>query len=582
MKFKWIGIRNFKSYGDYDTKLNLDYNGILFLVGENGSGKTTFLDAILYAIYGKTSSNVDEIINRTIRKGCKVGFCFEINNDEYKILRFREDKNHGNNIFLFKNEENITLRKINDTQKRILEIIQIPYKTMISSILFSSELYVSFLRSAYSKRLNILENLLSINELEKYQKNIHNSRKPILEELRDLDKEKIKTNTEIDTLDRTIKEYERTIKNKIKEIEEKIEKKKKEKKVIINNTDNKIILEIEKNDKYLEWKKETNEILNNISILEVKKENIDNYLLEIKHLETATKCPTCKQEIKNINKASILEKIEAIKNKIKEIKKQNKKLDKEINNLKKEIKEEPEKSIYDIKKLQKMKLIKDNQDKIISNLDNDIFLLEENKKNIFSNNYFEKNKQKVSRLNKKKNIIEKKYEEKNNEKKHYDIMVGLFSNNDSSIKKNIIEDRIDFFNNKINFYLPIFFEKNIKITFDKNLVETILINGKETSFDTFSSGEKMRIELTIAFSLFSLVRVFFHTPINLLVFDELLDQNLDKSGTEKVLEVIDNLSENSSIIIISHNDSYNESYVNSNKIFIYKNKDGFSKIKDKE
>ena len=161
-------------------------------------------------------------------------------------------------------------------------------------------------------------------------------------------------------------------------------------------------------------------------------------------------------------------------------------------------------------------------------------------------------------------------------------MVGLFSNNDSSIKKNIIEDRIDFFNNKINFYLPIFFEKNIKITFDKNLVETILINGKETSFDTFSSGEKMRIELTIAFSLFSLVRVFFHTPINLLVFDELLDQNLDKSGTEKVLEVIDNLSENSSIIIISHNDSYNESYVNSNKIFIYKNKDGFSKIKDKE
>ena len=582
MKFKWIGIRNFKSYGDYDTKLNLDYNGILFLVGENGSGKTTFLDAILYAIYGKTSSNVDEIINRTIRKGCKVGFCFEINNDEYKILRFREDKNHGNNIFLFKNEENITLRKINDTQKRILDIIQIPYKTMISSILFSSELYVSFLRSAYSKRLNILENLLSINELEKYQKNIHNSRKPILEELRDLDKEKIKTNTEIDTLDRTIKEYERTIKNKIKEIEEKIEKKKKEKKVIINNTDNKIILEIEKNDKYLEWKKETNEILNNISILEVKKENIDNYLLEIKHLETATKCPTCKQEIKNINKASILEKIETIKNKIKEIKKQNKKLDKEINNLKKEIKEEPEKSIYDIKKLQKMKLIKDNQDKIISNLDNDIFLLEENKKNIFSNNYFEKNKQKVSRLNKKKNIIEKKYEEKNNEKKHYDIMVGLFSNNDSSIKKNIIEDRIDFFNNKINFYLPIFFEKNIKITFDKNLVETILINGKETSFDTFSSGEKMRIELTIAFSLFSLVRVFFHTPINLLVFDELLDQNLDKSGTEKVLEVIDNLSENSSIIIISHNDSYNESYVDSNKIFIYKNKDGFSKIKDKE
>jgi DNA repair exonuclease SbcCD ATPase subunit len=135
---------------------------------------------------------------------------------------------------------------------------------------------------------------------------------------------------------------------------------------------------------------------------------------------------------------------------------------------------------------------------------------------------------------------------------------------------------IPAFNESINIYLPYFFDDKVSVIFDKDLVETIILNGEQVSFNEFSSGEKMRFELSISISLFLLVKTFFSSSIGFIVFDEILDMNIDDEGIKGVLNIIDTLSESNSVIVISHRDQYKNYF--QNKVYIYKDESGFSGI----
>ena len=582
MVFNKIIIKNFKSYGDYDTIIDLNNKGALFIIGNNGAGKSAFVDAILYAIYGRTPSAVDEIVNRTTGKNCKVALSFIVNADEYRIIRFRNDDDYYNGLFFFKNKENLTLRKVNDTQKLILDTVQILYTTMINSVLFSSELYTSFLRSTTGKRLSILENLLSIKEIEKYQRYVFDLRKGIVERLNFFNNNRDRKLAELNTLTRTLEEYSSSAKDNIRMINGEIKHRESQKKEILKTKSVEVDIDEEFNciKRYNETSSNNNNIRLNIKLLENKKENVVRLKKEKKDIEKELinkDCPLCKQEI--INSEDFVTTLKLKLNKlnvyIEKIISDNIKIDKKIMLEKEKIGDLilPQ---YDEKELNKLKLVKEKYDKIINKVDSDINLLKEKINLVYDRNFINNNKNKIKILNKEIDVLKEQVKEIKYEKNHYDVLGDLFSNNKNSIKKIIIEERIGYFNNRINFYLPIFFDKNVKIMFDKNLNEKIYVNNMETSFGSFSSGEKMRIELSVAFSLFSLVRMFFHVPINLLIFDELLDHSLDKIGVEKVLEVINNLSKDSSVIIISHNQNYTENYLN--KIFIYKDNNGYSRL----
>ena len=134
---------------------------------------------------------------------------------------------------------------------------------------------------------------------------------------------------------------------------------------------------------------------------------------------------------------------------------------------------------------------------------------------------------------------------------------------------------ISFFNESINFYIPFFFNKEIKIEFDKDLNETINYDNKVVSFKSFSAGGKTRLEIATAFALFNLSKTFFSSDTNLLVFDEILDMNLDSFGFEAVVEVIKGMAENS-IFIISHQEAIKDSF--DDVIRIEADENGFSKI----
>ena len=133
------------------------------------------------------------------------------------------------------------------------------------------------------------------------------------------------------------------------------------------------------------------------------------------------------------------------------------------------------------------------------------------------------------------------------------------------------------FNEKINTFLPFFFDDEIEIKFDKNLNDSIMFRGKEADFEELSSGEKTRAELCVIFSLYFMVQSLFGCGTNLLVVDELLDRGLDAKGIKASKCILDDISKESSVFVVTHRDDLKEMF--NSVLTVYKDGDGFTRTK---
>lgn len=703
MKPLYITLKNYKRYGDYETTLDLSQDSVQLIVGKTGSGKTSFVDAIIWCLYGKSTCNVDDVVNRQSGKDCKVEFGFTINNDEFCITRYRKHKDFGNDVLLFKNKKNITPTKKIEVQNLIEEITGITKQALISSVIFSSEIYISFMRSkGLSDRIKIFENILNLKEINKWAEEIKKLKKPIEDRYNKIKETINKVDYGISSIEDNINDYKITSKNKLIEfknqkelLKENIEKYKKEIKQL-QEVD--INFEIEKTKLYKE-NKEKNEIIENeikeIEIIDIESEvlklnNIKNKIeeneeilnnndinkieennknkekcskleLELNSLKEEdlsklkkeflkiekdleqlkeNKCPTCFQKLPDDNnlKEKYINELKEIKKEIEEkeennnkIKKEKERIQKEIDDLNikkfnytieelnninyklktdKERKNELEENIINTEKLNKTNIERINKlkeqkieineipkyeieyleklneqinninENIIDN-ENEIKTIDNKASSIYDKNYIKGLEEKIKKLEieKKKNITMKSNKEK--ELIHYEYLLKLFSNKGMGIKKDIIGRMINVFNSKVNYFLPIFFadEKEIiKIEFDNSLNDIITVDNEEVNFDTFSSGEKTRMELAVAFSLFALVKMFFSSSASFVVFDEILDGNLDENSLDKVLGVVEEYGKTNTVLVISHRKELMDKF--SNHIEISKDKNGFSKVNE--
>jgi DNA repair exonuclease SbcCD ATPase subunit len=717
MKFNFLEFKNYRSYGDYTTRIDLNDLDATILIGENGSGKTSFIEAIIWCVYGRSLVNMDDVINRKSKKDCKVEVCFSIGNNVYSIIRFRKHSLHNDDLLFFKNKDDISKSKKPDTQALIEETIGINYNALVSSIIFSSEFYTSFLRSTQSTRLDIFENVLALQEIKKYSKIIKTFIDPIEENITETKTKDLLLNEKINNLNENINEYkERTKKNLIAiklekdklekdklELESKIKrlesinieseiKKVKEYEEIIkyNFSIRQQLSSIEKIDiqplttKLFEEKVKLEELkeisvneelekinkhnkikneyaINHLTMSSLKKDLIDVVSFE-KEIEKNKKeisslekekqkiiddknlCPTCGQEIKedltlkliskkendikikneiiknvnekleeakiknqeinikikNLDKNIIIpdnskyeeEFLKNISNKIKKSEeliykyqteieykqKEKESIDKKVKELENSVKDVPEKPFMSIEDLSSLSVETNEIKKEIEAKNNNLNILSERAKTLYDKSYVEELNVKISELENAVVLVKKEIKNLENELNHYDFLYSLFSNKSFGVKKYIINKVIDSFNENINYYLPFFFEDEVEITFDKDLNDTILLNKKEVSFMSFSSGEKTRLDLAVSFALFMMAKTFFSSETNLLVFDEILDMNLDEKGVNSVLNIVDSLSKNNSVFVISHRDEYKEHF--SKQLYISK-EDGFSKMRQR-
>jgi len=718
MRFNYVKWQNFKSYGDYVTIVFLNNIETKLITGDNGSGKTSFVDAIIWCLYGRSLSAIDEVVNRDVGKNCKVEVEFEIGQNSYNIVRYRNHDDFGNKLLFYLNSaDDLTKRNINETQNKIMEVLQIPYYAMVASLIFSSEVYVSFLRAKNSERLRVFDGILNLRVIGSYYDTVRKLRKPAQDKIAILVRENENKNSAMESLKINVKNYIAGVKNTLQRLVDKknlleeekenieirlgtilhidhikeLEKNEEHKKIIefnkkideeIQEEDKKIygldelfsslsekkshleklekidiVGEIQDNEEYNHALNHNQEIENRILILqkelsdlshieekiEMLSDKVEKISLEITKINQNI-CPTCKQKIdldlslklihereikfskftdekkkaiaehqntrmKNVHLKSQIEKLLQQKLTVPEIPKYDMDflnnlertktkvtesivlLDKDIasrNNFNEEINnrisklksqlytEIPEKPEHNVEFLRNIKEQVESLKNRIDEIEKEKLIIKEKAKSTYDENYLKTTNKEIGDIESFLEENSEKLKKIKGEDFHYSVLQNIFSNKEDGLKKIIISRMIALFNERINFYLPLFFNREISIHFDKNLIEDIKLGNKEVSFSTFSSGEKTRLDLAISFSLFMLVKSFFSSTINLLIFDEILDKNLDKAGVSAVLEIIENLSKNNCIFVISHRYEYKEFF--NNQIQIFKDKDGFSKL----
>jgi exonuclease SbcC len=308
MKFKEISLRNFFSYGDSPEKLDLSQPGLYLVLGKNGQGKSSILDGICFALFGKVTKNVNlpNIVNEQIGKNCCTSLSFEINGINYFIDRYRKHDKYHDNVKVYihdKKEENL-ISKSNktDTQELINNLINFTYKSFISAVMMSQESVSSFLEADPNKKKEIIENILQLEIMTKYHWIAQQKRKKLKHEIEILDieyktlesnKENIKQSM-IDYVN-SCKDLKKEAKNKIIKLEEKL------------NKINEVNIEEEKNKilkvKKLEQKLETKQIdyrraLDDINPL---RNELDSY--ETAMLEFNGFIKTNNNSKKNLNKS---------------------------------------------------------------------------------------------------------------------------------------------------------------------------------------------------------------------------------------------------------------------------------------
>lgn len=723
MKFKKITIENFKSIGTNPVVVNLDFNNTTLLTGSNGVGKTSITEAIVWCIYGVTKLKADNVVNKTVGENTKVELEFTENNKNYVITRYRKHRVHKNNVYIFENGENISLKNQADNQELIQKIVGIDPRAFMSSIVLSSETYKQFLRETNSVRLQIFESVFSLRELNDFKKYTLQKIKLLDSQITTKNNELVSVSSYNEADTNTLRAYKENYDNQIEKLNAQItlykmnlakceedlkndseidfdaemkkaveyqakltvyenDKKNLDKMMgLISSYDSQISeleskqLDYEKTlndysvDFFKEELKKTTEYEKNIktaedikskisevdNLVKINNAKIDSLQKEINskvsekddanrqldNIKTSI-CPTCGHTLDEHKGGELKKKYSDIISRLKEdiesleddkdyLGEQIGILNSQIKGLKEELSgidiAKPKYSQQEIKFLaQKYKEANDNKDIIVSqiaekerelfelkqkikvsatippvydgytvewlnenkskqvklaseieSLKSQIAVAEKMKETAFDRNYVQKLMTSIKERN---TIIERLNSEifsYRKEMSQYQVLDDIFSNGDNGFKKYFINKTIDMFNNKINTFLPFFFDDEIEIKFDKNLNESITFRGKETDFEELSSGEKTRAELCVIFSLYFMVQSLFGCGTNLLVVDELLDRGLDEKGIKASKSILDDISKESSVFVVTHRDDLKELF--SSVLTVYKDGDGFTRTK---
>lgn len=218
MKYiKSVSIKNFFSYGPQETVIDLSGNGITNISGVNGVGKSTIIEAMLFALYGKTrQEKVSDVVNRSVGKDCKVSVEFVGDDDEvYKVLRYRAHTTHKDKVYLFKGDKDISSKNTSDTNEQIIDYFGMPYVAFVNSTVFSTEFYSNFFAANNTDRLNIFENILSLKEISYFYEEV----KKIIKEIEEVEIEsKMKyteSNTKVEAAQENLDTYNKQAKEKL-------------------------------------------------------------------------------------------------------------------------------------------------------------------------------------------------------------------------------------------------------------------------------------------------------------------------------------------------------------------------------
>ena len=542
--FKQISWRNFLSTGDQPTIISLDKSATTLIIGENGSGKSTILDALTFGLFGKPfrSINKSQLINTINEKGLIVEIDFSIGNKKFLVRRGIKP-----NIFEILQDGKLLdqLANIRDYQEYLEKVIlKLNYKSFTQIVLLGSSTFEPFMQLKQSDRRAIVEDLLDIQIFSSMNSILKQKNSELKNDMGTLEIEKGLHNQNIkiqeDYIKRLQEDSQSVISQKEKEITQFESKRKTATDTMaalnseIGTLGKKMLNEDSAKKKSSEYEKVQSQI-------ELKLHNAEK---ELEFYENNSTCSTCKQVIDDEFKK---EKLIDISKKIDDKKDGLDKLQSEIDSLGKTLKEYREIGENLVEKHKELVVIQSKIDSIGDNI-------ERTQKEITSL----KNKKKLDNSVEdelevlKENLEEcmRDYVELCDRKKLHEYAHELLR--DSGIKTKIIRQYVPIINKYMNKYLNDL-DFLINFSIDENFNETIQSQYRdEFSYASFSEGEKMRIDLALLFTWRQVAKLKNSVNTNLLIMDEVFDSSLDAEGTDAFLKIINSMDVNTNVFVISH------------------------------
>ena len=565
--FEKVRWKNFLSTGNQFIEIDFLKHSTNLIIGTNGAGKSTILDALTFSLFGKSFRKINkpQLLNSVNDKDCVVEVEFSISGTQWKIER-------GIKPAIFKIWRDSTLldqsAAANDQQKWLEQnVLKMNYKSFTQIVILGSSTFVPFMQLTPGNRREVIEDLLDIRIFSSMNSVIKDKIRLVKEDVKVLELKKESLTDKVKMQENFIGELENRGKENIKSKEVRIQGLLTEENTLIN--DNAYIEEdVFKLTKEIEGLDTAKEKLRKLGDLKGKiSQKVSSITKEHKFFTQNTVCPTCDQKIEESFR---INRINDAQDKAKELQSGYKELEQAINK-----EEERERQFITLSKeiTTLTHGISQNNIKIagcqrqIRDLESEIQRVTDNLAN--RNTEHEK-------LETFKDNLKTTYDELAQRKdtiNYYDFSYSLLK--DGGVKTKIIKKYLPLINQQVNKYLQLM-DFYINFSLDEEFNETVQSPIHENfSYSSFSEGEKMRIDLALLFTWREVARMKNSVNTNLLIMDEVFDSSLDGVGTEDFLKIIRFIIKDANIFVISHKESLHDKFAD---VIRFEKHKGFSRI----
>ncbi len=543
--FETIRWKNFLSTGDQWTDINFTDSNATLIVGSNGAGKSTMLDALCFGLFNKPFRKINrgQLVNSINEKGLKVEVCFSIGRDDYRVFRTIKP----NSFEVYKNNKLVDQEAAaKDTQKYLEQsVLKLNYKSFTQVVILGSSTFVPFMQLTAPHRREVIEDLLDIKIFSNMNLLLKDRVRNVFTQSKDCNHLLSIAEERVNSQEKLIKSLREVNSTRRKEKQAKIISNKAEIDTIEAQRDTEEIT-LKTLEKDLSGTGESKSLLSN---LKQKQSDINSELKRVskqmKFFKTHDNCPTCNQ---NITPKFKEKKISTYTTQGQELSKAFKDEQNEIDKVIETIEKADELSMKchemrsDISQMDRSinRLEKDN-----NQLETELIELQTNTPNIKKeNNILKGLKEEFDKTSSECAKVNQTMDE-------FQIVSNLLK--DSGIKKQIIKKYVPVFNNLINKYLHSmdFF---VNFTLDEEFNEVLKSRFRdEFSYSSFSEGEKQKIDLALLFTWREVARMKNSAATNLLILDEVFDSSLDASATSELLAILGNIANSATnLFVISH------------------------------
>ena len=567
--FKTLRWKNFLSTGNNWSEVNLQQEKTTLVVGDNGAGKSTMLDALSFALFGKAHRNISkaQLVNSINKKATMVEVQFSVLGSEFKIKRGIKP-----NIFeIWRGETMLNQDSHAKEYQKILEqnILKLNHKSFHQIVVLGSSSFIPFMQLSAQHRRDVIEDLLDINVFSKMNGILKEKTSLLRDQIKDVDHKTEVNKTKIDAQKKYIRDI-KAINEEAKEEKLKLIQDHRDEIKTLNESNGSLSAFVEENlSSATDAKQTASEKIHELQQFKAKfNADIKKLVKEIKFFESNDTCPTCTQPITEETKESHI-----MDGKTKA---------QELNTA-----------------LETAETSLARRNEVLASAEERLVKCQEAQSNIHANNQsinnfqssIDRTQQEIENIGKGSDVEAADNDLKHlvtigddlveqrltlNEQYNYNTVMSQMLK-DTGIKTKIVKQYLPVINKLVNKYLQIldFF---VSFNLDEAFQETIRSRFRDSfTYDSFSEGEKQRIDLALLFTWRQIAKMKNSVATNLLILDETFDSSLDIDGVDNLMKIIYSLGDDTNVFVISHKGEMVDGKF-ANKIEVVKEKN-FSRIK---